>query len=171
LADLGRHRSGRELTYEEGEEDDLLPHSGRHREDGSHQARNRLSTSYSGLTLHRSHPQSHPHYSIRLFCTSSEHFRPPNAPYQAATVHITNRNIPIEHPSNPEAHVDEYSIPFKERGLRGKAGSAPPLDLNTSTKGIMLSTGRMTSVSMGHIGPSVGKKKEQAKVRTISGWS
>jgi len=117
------------------------------------------------LTLSRSHPESQPHYSIRLFCTSSEHYRPINAPYQPATALITNHNIPIEYPSNPDAYVDEYTVPFKERGLRGKAGSAPPLDLNKTTRGITLSVGRLTTVNIAHTGPTVGKKKEQAKVR------
>ena len=126
---------------------------------------------FSCLTFLRSHPQSHPHYSVRLFCASSEHYRPPQAGYQSLNSQITNRNIPIEYPSNPDAGVDEHAVPFKERGLRGKAGSAPPLDLNKTSRGLTLSIGRLTTVVMGHTGPSVGKRKEQAKVRnkTLAG--
>ena len=77
---------------------------------------------------------------------------------------MTNRAMPIEYPTNPDVLIDEYPIPFKERGLRGKAGSAPPLDLNkTSRFNEGLHAGKMRSAVMGHAGPSVGKKKEQAR--------
>lgn len=77
---------------------------------------------------------------------------------------LDNLNLPIEYPSVPEVHVDEYPISFRDRGLRGKAGSAPPFDLDKSVKGLQLVPGRMTSVAFGHMGPTVGKKKDQAKV-------
>lgn len=60
--------------------------------------------------------------------------------------------------------MDDLVVPFKERGLRGKAGSAPPFDLNKSTKGLVLLPGRLASVMFGHTGPTTGKKKDQAKV-------
>ncbi len=85
--------------------------------------------------------------------------------YQASAAHITNKSIPIEFPTNPDIMVDEYPIPFKERGLRGKPGSAPPFDLDKSAKGIDRRPGSMPSVTMGHTGPTTGKKKDQAKVR------
>jgi len=113
----------------------------------------------------RSNPNSHPHYSIRLFSTSSDHYRPPNAPYQASSIYITNRSIPIEYPSTPDVIVDGHVLVFKERGLRGKAGSAPPFDLDRSSRGIVLNPGRVTAVVMGHSGPTLGKRKDEAKVR------
>jgi E3 SUMO-protein ligase PIAS1 len=84
--------------------------------------------------------------------------------WQQANAHIDNKRLPIEYPSVPEVHVDEYPIPFKERGLRGKAGSAPPFDLNRSTRGIVLLPGRMMNVAFAHSGPTTGKKKDQSKV-------
>lgn len=86
-------------------------------------------------------------------------------PINAANSHITNQHIPIEYPSNPEAYLDGSHVPFKERGLRGKPGSAPPVDLGKSLQGLILAPGRMTSVTMGHAGPTTGKKKDVAKVR------
>jgi hypothetical protein len=99
-------------------------------------------------------------YTVRLYCTSSEHYKPPNLGYQQATAHITNKNIPIEYPGQPEVFVDDYLIPFKEKGLRGKPGSAPPLDLDKSSRKLVRQPGRMASVSMSHMGPSLNKKKE-----------
>lgn len=78
---------------------------------------------------------------------------------------IVNKAIPIEYPNNPDVYVDEYGLPFKERGLRGKAGSAPPFDLDKGAKGLPKVAGRMTSVSMAHTGATVGKKKDVSKVR------
>jgi E3 SUMO-protein ligase PIAS1 len=72
--------------------------------------------------------------------------------------------MPIEYPSVPDVYVDDYPIPFKERGLRGKAGSAPPFDLDKSSKGLQRINGRMTSITFGHTGPTTGKKKEISKV-------
>lgn len=72
--------------------------------------------------------------------------------------------MPIDYPSNPDVYVDDYPITFKERGLRGKAGSSPPFDLDKSGKGLSRVAGRMTSVTMGHTGPTIGKKKEVSKV-------
>lgn len=112
----------------------------------------------------RANPNSHPQHSVRIFCTSNDFFKPPNTPYSPANALINNQDIPIEYPTNPDVYVDEYPIPFKERGLRGKPGSAPPFDLDKGTKGLQKVAGRMTSVNMGHTGPSVGKKKEVSKV-------
>lgn len=81
--------------------------------------------------------------------------------------HLNNLNLPIEYPSVPEVHVDEYPLSFRERGLRGKAGSAPPFDLDRSSKGLVLQPGRMTAVAFGHMGPTTGKKKDQSKVRGV----
>jgi hypothetical protein len=72
--------------------------------------------------------------------------------------------MPIDYPTNPDVSVDDYPIPFKERGLRGKPGSAPPFDLDKGTRGLAKVPGRMVGVTMGHSGPSVGKKKEVSKV-------
>ena len=52
--------------------------------------------------------------------------------------------------------------------MRGKPGSAPPFDLDRGTKGLQKVAGRMTSVCLGHTGPSVGKKKEVSKVGQIA---
>jgi hypothetical protein len=79
---------------------------------------------------------------------------------------ITNRNIPIEYPANPDVTVDELPLAFKDKGLRGKAGSAPPFDLGKGKVypgGSDWRVGRMVAVVMGHTGPTVGKKKD-AKV-------
>ncbi|EJT49282.1 chromosome condensation-related protein [Trichosporon asahii var. asahii CBS 2479] len=76
---------------------------------------------------------------------------------------VTNRSIPIEYPTNPDCMVDDHMVPFKERGLRGKAGSAPPLDLDKGSRGLVRIPGRMGSLIMGHNGPTVGKKKEMSK--------
>lgn len=76
---------------------------------------------------------------------------------------VTNRCIPIEYPVNPDCMVDDHMVPFKERGLRGKAGSAPPLDLDKGSRGLVRIPGRMGSLIMGHNGPTVGKKKEMSK--------
>ena len=110
-----------------------------------------------------------PHYSLRLFCASSDHYRPTSAPYTASTAHIRNIAIPIEYPSNPDVSIDYQNVPFKQRGLRGKPGSAPPLDLGSSANGLSLNTGRMTSFVFGHTGPT-SKKKEDWKVGTLN-WT
>lgn len=106
-------------------------------------------------------------YSVRLFCASSEHYRPHGMAAFPGAVPVTNRNIPIEYPANPDVMVDDQTVPFKERGLRGKAGSAPPLDLDKTSRGLVLVPGRMASIRVGHTGPTpVTKKKEFSKVST-----
>ncbi|OCF32849.1 hypothetical protein I316_05485 [Kwoniella heveanensis BCC8398] len=75
----------------------------------------------------------------------------------------SNRNLPIEFPSNPDCAVDNYGLAFKEKGLRGKAGSAPPFDLEKGPNGLSRVPNRPTYVTVGHSGPTVGKKKDQAK--------
>ena len=75
--------------------------------------------------------------------------------------------MPIDYPNNPDVNVDDYPIPFKERGLRGKPGSAPPFDLDRGSRGLAKVPGRMVGVTMGHSGPSVGKKKEVSKVSPV----
>lgn len=117
-----------------------------------------------GLNKTKSDPRSRPVYSVRLFCASSEYYRPVNMQVPPGVPIPNNRNVPIEYPTNPDVIVDSHSIPFKERGLRGKAGSAPPLDLDKSSRGLVRTAGRMASVSMGHTGPTVSKKKEFSKV-------
>lgn len=81
---------------------------------------------------------------------------------------ITNRAVPIEFPNNPDAMLDDHMVPFKERGLRGKAGSAPPLDLDRGSRGLIRMAGRMASLSVGHTGSTLNKKKE-AKVSSCAG--
>jgi hypothetical protein len=105
-----------------------------------------------------------PTHSVRLFCCSSDYFRAPHERITAMNTAITNRNIPIEYPSVPDVRVDDMSIPFKERGLRGKAGSAPPFDMNKSARGLQFVPNRLASVSFGHTGATTGKKKD-IKVR------
>lgn len=112
----------------------------------------------------RDNPKRHPISSVRIFCTSSDYYKPPNAPFSAANSLIDNTAIPIEYPSNPDAAVDDLAIPFKERGLRGKAGSAPPFDLDKGARGFPRAPGRMASVTFGHTGPTTGKKKDVTKV-------
>ncbi|WVW82607.1 hypothetical protein I302_104618 [Kwoniella bestiolae CBS 10118] len=115
------------------------------------------------LNYTRDHPNSHPRYAIRLFCTSSDHYKPLGMPALPGQPVPTNKAIPIEYPSNPDIMVDSYPLSFKEKGLRGKAGSAPPFDLEKSPNGLSRVPGRMTTVAMGHTGPTVGKKKDVAK--------
>ncbi|KAK4689486.1 hypothetical protein P7C73_g627, partial [Tremellales sp. Uapishka_1] len=88
---------------------------------------------------------------------------PSNTPVTSATVHVNNKRIPVDYPANPDVDVDDYRIEFRERGLRGKAGSAPPFDLDKSSKGLVLHPERMCSVTMRHTGPTVGKRKEVHK--------
>lgn len=76
---------------------------------------------------------------------------------------VTNRQVPIEYPINPDVSVDDHPLPFKDRGLRGKAGSAPPFDLDKSHRGLVRIAGRMASIAVGHTGPTVTKKKEYTK--------
>lgn len=55
-------------------------------------------------------------------------------------------------------------MPFTARGLRNKAGSAPPFDLQNGPRGITPTPGKMWTVTLKHSGPSVNpKKKEEAK--------
>lgn len=113
----------------------------------------------------RSDPRSRPVYSVRLFCASNEYYRPPNMHHHPPGMPVpNNRNVPIEYPTNPDVLVDGQVVPFKERGLRGKAGSAPPLDLDKSSRGLVRMAGRMAAVTMGHQGPTPSKKKELSKV-------
>ncbi|WVQ97301.1 hypothetical protein IAU59_004412 [Kwoniella sp. CBS 9459] len=115
------------------------------------------------LNYTREHPNASPRYAIRLFCTSSDYYRPPGMPLFPGQIAPTNRNLPIEFPSNPDCAVDNYGLTFKEKGLRGKAGSAPPFDLEKGPNGLSRVPNRPTYVTMGHSGPTVGKKKDQAK--------
>lgn len=59
--------------------------------------------------------------------------------------------------------MDSYIIPFKEKGLRGQPGSAPPFDIGKSTRGLQYSPGRLTSVAFGHTGPTNSKRKDLTK--------
>ncbi|KAL7419222.1 E3 SUMO-protein ligase pli1 [Cryptotrichosporon argae] len=113
--------------------------------------------------LVRTNPAGTPQHSVRIFCASSDYFRPQNLPSNPYNEHVNNRRIPIEYPSNPDAAVDGYSVPFKDKGLRGRPGSAPPLDIDKGTHGLTRIAGRMASVTMGHTGPTIGKKKDQSK--------
>lgn len=112
----------------------------------------------------RLNPSASPSYSVRLFCCSSEYFRPPIERVTSYNSTITNRSIPVEYPAVPDIRVDDLSIPFKERGLRGKAGSAPPFDINRTSRGLTLVPNRLGSVTFGHTGATTGKKKEMIKV-------
>lgn len=117
------------------------------------------------LKKSKSDPRSRPQYSIRLFCASSEWFRPQGLAAPPGAPPVTNRSIPIEYPSSPDVLLDDQVVPFKERGLRGKAGSAPPLDIDKSPRGLVMMPGRMATVTMSHTGPTpVSKKKEFSKV-------
>ncbi|ORY23366.1 hypothetical protein BCR39DRAFT_549475 [Naematelia encephala] len=115
------------------------------------------------LTQTKNDPKTRPHYSLRLFCTSNDHYRPTNTPMTSSNMHVTNKSIPIEYPSNPDAAIDDQVLHFKEKGLRGKPGSAPPFDLSRSQRGLNLAAGRLMTIVMGHTGPTTGKKKEIAK--------
>ncbi|WVF70628.1 hypothetical protein IAT40_005421 [Kwoniella sp. CBS 6097] len=115
------------------------------------------------LNSTRDRPNASPRYAIRLFCTSSDHFRPPGMALFPGQIAPTNRKLPIEFPSNPDCSVDNYGLSFKEKGLRGKAGSAPPFDLEKGPNGLSRVPNRPTYVTLGHSGPTVGKKKDQAK--------
>ena len=108
------------------------------------------------------------HYSLRLFCASSDHYKPPSAPYSVSTANIRNVAIPIEFPINPDVSIDYQALLFKQKGLRGKPGSAPPFDLGSSPNGLNLTPNRMMNVNVGHTGPTTGKKKENWKVSRAS---
>ncbi|KAL1408855.1 E3 SUMO-protein ligase pli1 [Vanrija albida] len=115
------------------------------------------------LNLSKSNPRSRPLYSVRVFCASSDYYRPSNMPLAPGMTPVSNRNVPIEYPLVPDVMLDDHMVPFKERGLRGKAGSAPPLDLDKGSKGLIRIAGRMATMTFGHTGPTVGKKKELSK--------
>jgi E3 SUMO-protein ligase PIAS1 len=104
-----------------------------------------------------------PRHSIRLFCTSAEHYRPQYSYGQPPTT----RSIPIEYPSQPEVLYDDAPVIFKDKGLRGRAGTAPPLDVATSRKGINLLPGRLTTVQFAHMGPTLKKQSGPAKVSHV----
>ncbi|WVR06101.1 hypothetical protein IAU60_003130 [Kwoniella sp. DSM 27419] len=111
----------------------------------------------------RNNPNQHTRYAVRLFCTSSDHYRPPGHPLYPGQIPPTNRSIPIEFPANPHISVDHQDLSFKEKGLRGKAGSAPPFDLEKGPGGLSRAPNKITYITFGHSGPTVGKKKDQAK--------
>ncbi|BEI93876.1 uncharacterized protein CcaverHIS019_0603350 [Cutaneotrichosporon cavernicola] len=115
------------------------------------------------LNKSKSDPRSRPLHSVRLFCASNDSYRQPGMAGPPGQPIPSNRQVPIEYPSNPDVLVDGHTVPFKERGLRGKPGSAPPLDLDKSSRGLVRMAGRMASVSMGHTGPTASKKKEYSK--------
>ncbi|ODN78029.1 hypothetical protein L202_05113 [Cryptococcus amylolentus CBS 6039] len=112
------------------------------------------------LNMSHTNPTTTPHYSLRLFCASSDHYRPLNA---RTNPYGTNKDIPIEYPSLPDVYVDGVGLPFKEKGLRGKAGSAPPFDLEKAPARRGYMPGRMISVAFGHKGPTTGKNKSISK--------
>lgn len=114
----------------------------------------------------RSHPNQAPHYSLRIFCTSNEHYGPSG--YYPGRPAIINRNIPIEYPNNPDVLFDNSSVQFKERGLRGKAGSSPPFDLIKNPGHFIPNSTRLYNLVFGHTGPTTGKKKEIVKVSLTS---
>ncbi|WVQ82518.1 hypothetical protein IAT38_004647 [Cryptococcus sp. DSM 104549] len=108
----------------------------------------------------RANPNAKPRYSVRIFAASSDHYYPPQH-----NPHRTNLNVrvPIEFPNNPDVMVDySQSYHFKEKGLRGKAGSAPPFEVERAGK-LSLQPGRLSSVTFGQTGPTVAKRKEYAK--------
>jgi len=110
----------------------------------------------------RSNPSQAPHYSLRIFCTSNEHYGPSG--YYPGRPAIINRNIPIEYPNNPDVLFDNSAVQFKERGLRGKAGSSPPFDLIKNPSHFVPNSTRLYNLVFGHTGPTTGKKKEMVKV-------
>lgn len=77
---------------------------------------------------------------------------------------IDNKSIPVEYPNNPDVQLDGNALVFKERGLRGQPGSAPPFDLGKSTRALILSPSKLQNVTVAHSGPTTGKKKEVTKV-------
>jgi E3 SUMO-protein ligase PIAS1 len=102
-----------------------------------------------------------PSHSIRLFITSNLHYSPGDM-HSRDSYHITNRAIPMDYPVTPEVFIDSLAVMIKDKGLRGKAGSAPPLDLNTHNR---LSTPKSVQLTVRHSGPSLNpKKKDDAKV-------
>lgn len=120
------------------------------------------------LSRSKANPNVGPHYSLRVFCTSSDHYRPANQAYYSGIGQISNQSIPIEYPASPDMVFDGQHVAFKERGLRGKAGSAPPFDLAKNPIGVNFTSSRLYAVVMGHTGPTTGKKKEITKVSEIS---
>ena len=154
---------------------EMLPDISAH--DNSHLRKERRISLYlpqevvEKLQKSRNNPTSSPHYSLRLFCTSSDHYKPQYMGQPTSA--LSNRAIPIEYPTNPDISIDGMHIHFRERGLRGKPGSAPPIDLMRTHAQMVLASSRQVLVVMGHTGPTTGKRKDQAKVSRLgrcSGW-
>lgn len=80
---------------------------------------------------------------------------------------MSNKQLPIDFPSNPDVTFSGAPMVFKERGLRGKAGSAPPFDLGKVA--FSLSADRLNTLNFGHTGPTPSKKKDHAKVDYLCG--
>lgn len=76
---------------------------------------------------------------------------------------MSNKQLPIDFPSNPDVTFSGAPMVFKDRGLRGKPGSAPPFDLGKVA--FSLNADRLNSLSFGHTGPTPSKKKDTTKVR------
>ena len=75
-----------------------------------------------------------------------------------------NVKLPIDYPSTPEFDINGHLLPFTQRGLRNRAGSAPPFDLQSGPRGITPTAGKLWAVTLRHTGPSLNpKKKEEAK--------
>lgn len=107
-------------------------------------------------------------HSVRLFCTSSLYYRPDETLRNTDNVHITNSAIPMDFPVTPDVTFEGMPILIKDKGLRNKAGSAPPLDLNAHRR---IGVPKQYTITMRHSGPSANpRKKEDSKVG-CSGWT
>jgi len=89
--------------------------------------------------------------SLRLFCTSSDYY-----PSYAS------QSIPLEYPFHSEIILNSQSIPFK-KGLKGKAGTAAPVNLDVTPGALKKLVGLSNLVTFSHQGPSINKKTKVAK--------
>lgn len=101
---------------------------------------------------HLSHPDSTSEKSLRLFCTSSDYY-PGNA----------GQPIPLEFPFHSEINVNNQPIHFK-KGLKGKAGTAAPVNLDGGANILKKLSGVANQVYFAHTGPTLNKKTKVPKV-------
>ncbi|KAJ9091575.1 hypothetical protein QFC19_009031 [Naganishia cerealis] len=94
-----------------------------------------------------------PKREIRLFCTSSDYY---------PTAIAAGDSVPLEFPYNSEITVDNKVVHFR-KGLKGRANTAAPVPLDSSSHPVRKSHLAQTNVSVTHVGPSLNKKTKEAK--------
>ncbi|KAG8966476.1 SUMO ligase siz1 [Tulasnella sp. 419] len=71
-----------------------------------------------------------PKYELRLYCTSSSYYSKPTAFYPAGS----NNPAPVEFPNTCEIRVNNVALTANTRGLKKKAGTAPPPSIAREAK-------------------------------------